>query len=69
MLPVSITRPANLVAVRLIEERLFKVAHIYLVLIGKQYVDIQHHGAHFDMMVAAGGGESLLEPGQLFARL
>ncbi|NVM97009.1 AAA family ATPase [Arthrobacter wenxiniae] len=35
----------------------------------KQYFDIQRHGAHFDMMVAASGGESLLESDQLFARL
>lgn len=35
----------------------------------KQFFDIQRHGAHFDMMVAASGGESLLKPDQLFARL
>lgn len=35
----------------------------------KQFFEIQGHGAHFDMMVAASGGENLLEPDQLFARL
>lgn len=35
----------------------------------KHFFDIQGHGAHFDMMVAASGGEKLLEPDQLFARL
>jgi wobble nucleotide-excising tRNase len=35
----------------------------------KQYFDIQGHGAHFDMMVAASEGTDLLESEQLFARL
>lgn len=35
----------------------------------KQFFDVQGHGAHFDMMVAASGGENLLKPDQLFARL
>ncbi len=35
----------------------------------KQYFDIQGHGAHFDMMVAASEGTDLLESDQLFARL
>ncbi|MBP1325477.1 wobble nucleotide-excising tRNase [Leucobacter exalbidus] len=35
----------------------------------KQYFDVQGHGAHFDMMVVASDGESLLESDQLFARL
>lgn len=33
-----------------------------------QYFDIQGHGSHFDMMVAASEGTDLLEPDQLFAR-
>lgn len=34
----------------------------------KQYFDVQGHGAHFDMMVAASEGTDLLESDQLFAR-
>ncbi|MCF2588522.1 AAA family ATPase [Brevibacterium sp. UCMA 11752] len=35
----------------------------------QQFFDIQGHGAHFNMMVAASEGADLLEPGKLFARL
>ncbi|GHD04382.1 AAA family ATPase [Zhihengliuella salsuginis] len=34
----------------------------------KYYFDVQNHGPHFDMMVAASEGADLLKPDQLFAR-